>query len=293
MTTYRVRHTTRYDYDGNVDLAAQMLHLLPRDLPGQRVEAARLEIGPAPSRWREGRDHFGNHVAWLFLDTPHASFEVTAEAVVAVDFAPPPDPGPGWEAVAAAVREGARGTREAAEFAEPSPMVPLHGGATVYARESFPPGRPVLDGVRALTARIRRDFAFRPGVTTIATPIGDILERRQGVCQDFTHLMISGLRGLGLPARYVSGYLRTRPPPGQSRRLGADQSHAWVGCWLGPSLGWAGLDPTNDLLVRDEHVVLGWGRDYADISPVRGIVLGGGADHALAVGVDLEPLDDG
>ncbi|MBX9699088.1 MAG: transglutaminase family protein, partial [Acetobacteraceae bacterium] len=137
---------------------------------------------------------------------------------------------------------------------------------------------------------ITRDFAFRPGVTGIATPVEEVLARRQGVCQDFTHLMIAALRGLGLPARYLSGYLRTRPPAGQARRRGADQSHAWVGAWLGPAAGWVGLDPTNALVVRDEHVVLGWGRDFGDVSPLRGVVLGGGA-HALTVAVDLEPQD--
>jgi transglutaminase-like putative cysteine protease len=137
-----------------------------------------------------------------------------------------------------------------------------------------------------VTGRIKRDFAFKPGVTTISTPVSQVLSLRGGVCQDFAHLMIAGLRAIGLPARYCSGYVRTRPPPGQQRRQGADQSHAWVGAWLGPQLGWVDLDPTNDLVVADEHVLLGWGRDYADISPVKGILLGGGK-QVLEVSVDL------
>lgn len=144
-------------------------------------------------------------------------------------------------------------------------------------------------GVIDLLDRIRRDFKFQSGVTTIATPVGKVLAQRAGVCQDFSHLMISGLRSLGIPARYVSGYIRTKPPPGQQRRRGADQSHAWVGVWLGPEHGWVDVDPTNNLIVHDEHVVLGWGRDYGDLSPVRGVILGGGK-HTLSVSVDLEEV---
>ena len=150
----------------------------------------------------------------------------------------------------------------------------------------------MLEALLELNARIRREFTFRAGVTTISTPIDRVLERREGVCQDFTHLMLGALRALGLPARYTSGYIRTRPPPGQARRRGADQSHAWVGCWLGPEHGWVDLDPTNGVVVREEHVVLGWGRDFGDVSPLRGVILGGGA-HKLTVGVDLEPLEEG
>jgi transglutaminase-like putative cysteine protease len=181
---------------------------------------------------------------------------------------------------------GGPGWREA-EFIFDSPLVPAVPAAREYAAESFTAGRPVLAALRDLNHRIRTDFAFKAGVTTIATPIATVLRLRAGVCQDFAHLMIAGLRGLGLPARYVSGYIRTRPPPGQKKRRGSDQSHAWVGAWLGPEHGWVDLDPTNDLIVSDEHVILGWGRDYADVSPVRGVLLGGGA-HSVSVSVDLE-----
>jgi transglutaminase-like putative cysteine protease len=288
---YRVHHATRYVYADPVDLASHLLHLRPRVLPGrQRVLDAWVTARPGPARQRDGTDHFGNAVAWFFLDTPHPAFEVTAEALVEVEFPDPPRPEatPRWEAVAEAARLGGPGAWDAAEFAFDSPMAPAHAGAGAYAAASFPPGAPILAALLDLTGRIRRDFAFRAGVTTLTTPLSDVLARREGVCQDFTHLMIAALRALGLPARYVSGYIRTRPPPGMPRRRGADQSHAWVGCWLGPEFGWVDLDPTNDLVVRDEHVVLGWGRDYADISPVRGVVLGGGAGHRLSVSVDLE-----
>lgn len=294
---YRVRHATRYDYAAGVDLAAHLLHLTPRaDLLGQQVAAAAIRATPVPSRRQEALDHYGNTATWLFLDAPHTTFEVVAEAEVEVLFPAPPEPGATlpWEAVAAAAAGRAGpggGAWQAAEFAEGSPMAPPSRGAGAYGAPSFPAGRPVLEGLLDLNARIRRDFAFRAGVTTIATPVEEVLARRQGVCQDFSHLMVAALRALGLPARYVSGYIRTRPPPGQPRRRGADQSHAWVGAWLGPGAGWVDLDPTNALVVRDEHVVLGWGRDFGDVSPVRGVVLGGGA-HTPSVSVDLEPLGE-
>ena len=240
----------------------------------------------------EGVDHFGNQVAWLFLEVPHDRFVVTASAEVEVAF---PASRPGrrrrlpWEQVAAAAAAGRAEGWQAAEFIFDSPMLPAEPGAGAYAAQSFPPGRPVLEGLLDLTARIRREFSFKAGVTNVNTPVSRTLSQRAGVCQDFTHLMIAGLRALGLPARYVSGYLRTKPPPGATVRRGADQSHAWVGAWLGPAHGWVDLDPTNNLVVRDEHVVVAWGRDYGDISPVRGLILGGGK-HSVTVGVDLEAV---
>jgi transglutaminase-like putative cysteine protease len=214
---------------------------------------------------------------------------VTMEAVVDVGFPPPPVAAetPPWEEVAAAARAGGAAW-QAAESTFDSPMVAHEPAAGTYAAPSFPPGRPVLEGVRDLTSRIRREFAFRAGVTTISTPVSKVLQLRAGVCQDFTHLMIAGLRCLGLPARYVSGYIRTTPRRGPGGRRGADQSHAWVGAWLGSRHGWVDFDPTNDLIVADEHVVLGWGRDYGDVSPVRGVILGGGR-HGMTVSVDVEP----
>ncbi len=288
---YRVRHSTRYAYRDGVDLGAHVLHLLPRPLPWQRILASSLRANPAASRRRDGLDHFGNHVTWLSVDAPHPDFEVMAESRVDVRLPDPPEPGdtPAWEQVAVAAQAGGPDAWRAAEFAFESPMAPQAAGVTEYAATSFPPGRPILHGLLELKARIRGEFTFRAGVTTLNTAPFHVLERREGVCQDFTHFMIAGLRGLGLPARYVSGYIRTRPPPGMQRRLGADQSHAWVGCWLGAAFGWVDLDPTNDLVVCDEHVVLAWGRDYGDITPVRGVLLGGGA-HTLSVQVDLEPV---
>ena len=286
MTRYALRHATRYRYAYPVDLANHLLHLTPRALPGQVVHSVSLDLTPTPAYRTEGTDHYGNGVSWLSIEAPHAALEVVLDAVVEVGFAPPPPAAttPPWETVRdAALRpDGVAAT----EFVLPSALAPADAGAGAYVAQSFPPGRPVLAGLLDVTGRIKRDFAFKPGVTTISTPVSQVLSLRGGVCQDFAHLMIAGLRAIGLPARYCSGYVRTRPPPGQQRRQGADQSHAWVGAWLGPQLGWVDLDPTNDLVVADEHVLLGWGRDYADISPVKGILLGGGK-QVLEVSVDL------
>lgn len=282
MTTYWLRHRTAYRYEAAVDLAAHLLHLRPRALPGQRVLSARLLCQPAPDHHTETHDHFGNAATRIFLAAPHTAFEVTAESLVEVAFPPPPAATPPWEDV----RDAATAA-EAAEFTLPTATIPLLAAARDYAAPSFTPGRPVLEALLELNARIRADFTFQAGVTSITTPIAEVLATRRGVCQDFTQVMLSALRGLGLPARYVSGYVRTRPPPGQPRRRGADQSHAWVQAWLGPGLGWAQLDPTNGIVVRDEHVLLAWGRDFADVSPLRGVILGGGA-HSLCVSVDLE-----
>ncbi|MFL5280631.1 MAG: transglutaminase N-terminal domain-containing protein [Rhodopila sp.] len=286
---YRVRHTSSYGYGKPVDLAAHMVHVRPRPRPFQTIVSEKLVSSPSPARRRDGVDYFGNPVTWLFLDRPHADFEVTAESVVDVEFASPPPPAETlpWEQVVVAAR--APEAWQETEFRFGTGMAPVEAATRVYAQASFPPGRPVLAGLIDLTTRIYREFKFRADVTTISTPVSQVMQRREGVCQDFTHVMVSALRGLGLPARYTSGYIRTRPPPGQPRRQGVDQSHAWVGAWMGPAHGWVDLDPTNGVVVKDEHVLLGWGRDYSDVSPVRGVILGGGGDHWLSVSVDLEP----
>jgi transglutaminase-like putative cysteine protease len=288
---YRVRHVSRYGYGSPVELAAHMVHLRPRPRAWQTVISQEITTQPTPARRRDGMDYFGNLVTWLFLDLPHADFVVTADSVVEVLYPLPPNPAdtPAWEHVVEAAR-GPEGWQEG-EFQFGSAMAPVDAATRAFAAECFTPGRPILEALIELNNRIYTEFRFRSGVTTISTPVSQVMQRREGVCQDFSHLMISALRGLGLPARYTSGYIRTRPPPGQKRRQGTDQSHAWIGCWLGPRHGWVDLDPTNGILVRDEHVLLGWGRDYADVSPVRGVILGGG-DHTLSVSVDLAPLDE-
>ena len=286
---YRVRQVTTYRYDKPVDLASHLLHLKPRALPGQRVMNASIRCLPPPDHATETHDHYGNATTRIFLAAPHKHFEVVAESLVSVDFAPPPpaEDTMAWEDVAAAAPNG-----EAAEFLFGSGHAPVLAAAADYARPCFSAGRPILAALLELNSRITREFRFQAGVTSTSTKVEEILRLKRGVCQDFTHLMLSALRGLGLPARYMSGYVRTRPLPGQPRRRGADQSHAWVGAWLGDAHGWVGLDPTNAIVVRDEHVVLAWGRDFADISPLRGVILGGGA-HRLTVNVDLEAEGEG
>lgn len=303
---YRVRHVTRYEYGAPVDLAAHVLHLAPRTLSangasGQIVRSSSLVIDPVPVRRVDGTDYFGNPVSRVFHETPHRIFEIRAESEVEVCFPLPP---PGREtlscaALAALAAAGSdmtcgppgesNGDRHVAEFLFDSPFCPATQEARAFAAPSFAPDRPILDALLDLNARMFTHFRFRAGVTTLSTSVPEVLARGEGVCQDFTHVMISALRAHGVPARYVSGYIRTRPPPGQTKRLGADQSHAWVGAWLGPDHGWVGLDPTNGIVMGDEHVILGWGRDYGDVSPVRGLILGGGGDR-LSVSVDLEPL---
>jgi transglutaminase-like putative cysteine protease len=281
---YRLRHRTTYAYAQPVDLATHLLHLLPRETPYQRVVSAEILCEPAPGSRSAAPDHFGNTATWLFIERPHARLELVLNAVVEVAQPPPaPDATP-WETLAA------QAPWDAQEFLFDSAMAPATSEADAYAAASFVHGRATFDAVRDLTSRVRRDFAFKPGATSISTPVAQVIAQKAGVCQDFSHVMISALRARKIPARYVSGYIRTRPRPGEERRRGSDVSHAWISAWCGPAAGWIDFDPTNDLVVADEHVTLGWGRDYADVSPVRGMLLGGGK-HTVAVGVDLEPAD--
>lgn len=282
---YRLRHRTTYAYVEAVDLATHMLHLSPRQTDRQRVLAAEILCEPAPSTRTVAADHYGNLVTWLFLERSHTRLELVLNALVEVSATAPAGPaGIAWESV------HDMAPWDVAEFVFDSALAPASAAARDYAAPSFPPGRDAFDAVRELTARIRRDFAFKPGVTSVSTPVAQVLTLKAGVCQDFAHVMIAGLRAHGVPARYVSGYIRTRPRPGEEKRRGSDVSHAWVAAWLGAGLGWVEFDPTNDLVVASDHVVLGHGRDYADISPVRGVLLGG-RRHAVTVGVDLEPAE--
>ena len=287
MTLYRLHHSTVYDYAEPVVLGTHFMHLLPRERPGQMVREAHLEIFPAPETRRDEVDYFGNPTTTVSLAGAHKQFAVNLSATIEVLQPAPPPAGetPRWEVIAA---KGVHNP-EVAEYCLPSPLATPQNGIADYAAVSFLPGRPMLAALLELNQRIYTEMTYKPGVTNNFTTAAHILTTRTGVCQDYAHFMIACLRALGLPGRYVSGYLRTTPPPGQERRRGADQSHAWVSSWLGPEAGWVDLDPTNNLLVADEHVTLAWGRDFADVSPLRGIILGGGR-HWLKVGVDLEPV---
>ncbi|MEO8409247.1 MAG: transglutaminase family protein [Propionivibrio sp.] len=298
---YHVLHETSYTYDSAVSLSRQHLHLTPRDCPWQTCLAHTIRIDPQPTltAWRD--DHFGNPIRQFAIEAPHERLQVSAESTVEVRprQAQLPhflqsSPSPPWEAVRAALAYGSRPARlDATQFQFESPYVRVKHQFAAYARPCFPPGRPLLDAVQALMQRIHDEFEFDPEATTVSTPVLEILENKRGVCQDFAHLMLACLRSLGLAARYVSGYLLTRPPPGQPRLIGADASHAWLSvyCPAGTSSDgeWVDFDPTNNLLPDTQHITLAWGRDFGDISPLRGVILGGDA-HDLDVAVTVIPL---
>lgn len=288
---YALAHRTTYSYSTAVELAHHKAHLAPRAFPGQRVLSSRLTVYPPPRSMREHRDHFGNLVSTFEIDVAHTalSIEAVSEIDVALPEPPPAGSTPPWETVRDALAGGGFPEAvQAAEFVHDSPLVAAGRAARAYARPSFPPGRPVLEGALDLTSRIKADFAYRPGATDISTPLAEVFEKRAGVCQDFAHVEIAALRSLGLAAGYVSGYIRTYHAPGMAELRGADASHAWVAAWCGPGAGWVHLDPTNNLVAREEHAIVAWGRDFSDVSPVRGVILGGGS-HTYGVAVELKP----
>ncbi|MBL0929088.1 MAG: transglutaminase family protein [Alphaproteobacteria bacterium] len=287
---YDVVHRTTYRYASAVDVSYHTLRLSPRELPYQRVLRSAVIATPAPLRVVDRVDWFGNKVSHISLEEPHDELVVDARSVGDVAYPPPPDAAktPWWGSVRDALDGGGWPVEWAvSEVTRDSRMALIDDPIRQYAAPSFPKARPIFACVLDLNSRIKRDFAFDPRATGVATPVEQVMRLRRGVCQDFAHVMIACLRAMGLAARYVSGYVRTYPPPGQKRRIGADASHAWVSVWV-PGADWVDVDPTNDLVVKDEHVVVGWGRDYSDISPIRGVILGGGA-HELDVSVDLAP----
>ena len=291
---YRVRHVTSYDYGEDVPVSHHLLHLTARPHPRQRVRRSVLTVQPAPAVRSDHTDYFGNTVTYVAVQEPHRRFVLTAESEVEV-FAPPPldrvlsQP---WESVRDALRSlpGADDGADIGQYSFDSTLVAASPVLLDYARPSFTPGRPVVEAALDLMHRIHREFTFDPAATTVATPLAEVMRHRRGVCQDFAHIVIGCVRAVGLPARYVSGYLRTLPPAGQPRLVGADVSHAWASVWCGSS-GWIDLCPTNDRRADRDFITIAWGRDYDDVSPARGVLMGG-AGHALTVSVDVEPLDE-
>ncbi len=289
----RVSHVTRYDYVESVSLCHSVARLKPRDTSAQRCLAAQLRIDPWPAVSREHLDFFGNRVNYFSIQMSHVSLEVTAVSEIEVTARTPPDPltTPSWDRAAQALRQGPDPQLIGARvFTLPSAQVPLSSAATEYARPSFPAGRPLLESALDLMGRIHHDFDYDPSFTTVATPIDEVLAHRRGVCQDFAHLALAGLRGLGLAGRYVSGYLETLPPPDQPKLRGADASHAWLSVLI-PGLGWIDLDPTNNQVPQQQYVTTAVGRDYQDVTPLRGVFYGGGA-HKLTVAVDVDRMSD-
>lgn len=291
---YRLIHRTKYTYEGAVTVSHHLARLAPRTLPGQRCPWHELEIHPVPVGRGVHLDSYGNVTQYFEIEGKHGVLEVISRSLVEVLPTLHPDARstPPWEVVRDACQlEKLTPGSEAGAFRFASPMVPLGEDFANYARTEFSPGRPVLEAVLGLTQRIFRDFKFDPRATEVSTPVSDVLKKRAGVCQDFAHLMLACLRSLGLPGRYVSGYLETAPPPGKIRLTGADASHAWVSVFCGEAAGWIDTDPTNNLLPGERHITVAWGRDFSDVSPLRGVTLGAGGQR-LAVAVDVIPVDE-
>jgi len=301
---YRVIHTTEFSYDAQVGLCHNEARLQPHELPYQKVLASALQIDPVPYDYYERLDCFGNRTCYFSIQQPHDQLVVTATSEVEV-LAPELldnaasragesslfDNGENqsWESV----RERLRRDRcaeviEACQFVFDSPMVTVEELLAEYARPSFPPGKPLEDAVHDLMQRIYREFKYDPEFSTLATPLQEVMEHRSGVCQDFAHLAIGCLRSQGLAARYVSGYIETEPPAGKERLVGADASHAWCSVYA-PDRGWLDFDPTNNQIPGERHITLAWGRDYTDVTPLKGVVFGGGK-HTLRVAVDVRRL---
>jgi transglutaminase-like putative cysteine protease len=289
---YRVRHETVYRYGGDVAHSHQLLHLAPRDSANQICRSRTITLDPQPSTRREDVDAFGNCVTRLEYDLPHDRLEVLAEVDVEVDA--PRDvwdtESAAWESVRDALTYSGQpmtaADLDACRFRMESSYVRVKQTFSDYAADCFAPGRPLLAGAESLLHKMHNDFSYQPGTTNISTSAIEAFTARRGVCQDFAHIMLACLRSRGLAARYVSGYLRTTPPGSDASLLGADASHAWVSVFC-PPFGWIDLDPTNDVRVGTDHIVIAWGRDFGDVSPLRGVIVGGGR-HRLSVRVSVQ-----
>ncbi len=291
---YQILHDTHYRYDSPVSLAQQLAHLWPRPSPWQVCTEQELHINPEPTSRRDEQDVFGNPITRLAFERPHDELQVNARLVVELRTQPTLDfhQSPAWDHTRSVLTYNGKPkpdpVLDACRFCFESPYVRLKKAFADYADSCFPPSRPLLLGAQALMEKIFREFTFDADATQVATPLVEVLERRRGVCQDFAHLMLACLRSRGLAARYVSGYLLTQPPPGQPRLIGADASHAWVSVYC-PKLGWVDFDPTNNVRPALEHISLARGRDFSDVSPLRGVILGGGS-HDPDVQVTVLPL---
>ncbi len=291
MSQYRVIHETTYRYETEVTSSFGQLCLLPRDFDGQRTITSSIEIEPAVSDQRDRTDYFGNRVGYFTLQSPHRVLIIRASSDVEVD----DDRGwTGGGTVGAALHDlrslTGQASVDAANFSIRSPRIELDARVHDYAAPSFEPDRPALDAIEDLSTRIHNDFRFDATTTTVSSTIDDLFEHGAGVCQDFAHLGVACLRSQGIPARYVSGYLETLPPPGKPKLVGADVSHAWVSAFL-PDLGWVDVDPTNDQFVNGRYITTGWGRDYSDVSPLKGVVYSNGGKTTLDVSVDVRRID--
>lgn len=291
---YRITHVTQYSYTKIVSYCYNLAHLLPRNSERQVCNNSFIDVSPPAANLVEHNDFFGNRAVYFNVQTPHDALTVTAVSEVEVmpngnllNFAFPVP----WNEVRNILMASSKPEDiDARQYLLESPFVSVDDGIVSYAQASFVPGRPVLEAVHELMDRIHNDFDYDQGFTTIATPLSDVLAHRKGVCQDFAHLAIACLIAYGIPARYVSGYLETIPPPGQARMRGADASHAWFSVYV-PDLGWVDFDPTNNQIPMDRHITTAWGRDYGDVTPLKGVIFGGDREHKLSVSVDVESLE--
>jgi transglutaminase-like putative cysteine protease len=287
MPTYKIKHTTRYRYQQPVTICHHIAHLLPREAQNHLWAYADLEISPTAMR-TDRLDYFGNRQTFFSIPEPHRELQVTSKGEVEIIapsrgllFSNQP-----WEIARDSLwNTPIIGFAGIVQYTFESTHVSQPPEVRQYAAESFPPGRPVVDAMTDLMNRIHRDFKFDSAATSVGTSVTEVLRQRRGVCQDFAHLGLSCLRAMGFAARYVSGYLLTTPPPGKPRMVGADASHAWLGVYV-PELGWLDFDPTNNMIPAERHITIAWGRDFADVSPLRGVILGGGR-HAVQVSVDV------
>jgi transglutaminase-like putative cysteine protease len=291
---FHVLHETRYEYAATVALSQKLMHLTPRSFQFQHCESHTMSLNPAESERRVGIDYFGNHTNYCVVSEPHQNLLVRAESTLTLQSRPGQEliaNSVPWEQARDAIHLQENPTRlEVIKYLYTSTHISYSEELAAYARESFRPGRSVLESAFDLTRRIYSEFSFDPEATDISTPLSELLKIKRGVCQDFAHLMIGCLRAIGLSCRYVSGYILTRPAPGKPRLIGADASHAWVSVYC-PSIGWVDFDPTNCCMVNMEHVTLGWGRDFDDVSIIRGVMLGGGA-QTLTVNVTMTELEN-
>jgi transglutaminase-like putative cysteine protease len=289
---YRIVHKSTYEYRSPVSFGNHVAWLQPRSYPHHVCMRHELEVAPKPAGLDRRVDFFGNTICIFTIDEPHDELEIVARSEVALDEMPSvwPEASPPWERVTEILRTARDpDILDAWQFVFESPRIQPGPEFGAYAAPSFRSGRPLTEAVVDLTARIHKEFHFDAKSTSVRTSADDVLAQRSGVCQDFAHIEVACLRSLGLAARYVSGYVRTSPPPGKPRLVGADASHAWVSVFC-PGAGWLDIDPTHNMIPSQSHVTLAWGRDYGDLSPVRGVIVGG-RDHELHVAVDMTPVE--
>jgi transglutaminase-like putative cysteine protease len=295
-TYYRIQHRTSYQYSEPVVICQNQIRMTPREMSGAltaiHCRSSRLSIEPKPDFQNEHQDYFGNHVISFSIESPHQQLEVTSlSEVEIVNRAQPQQlPTKNWEAI----RDGVRNTSDrhwlvVQEYMHDSPRITRSAAFASYASRFFTPKRSFVEAAFALTQQIHNDFSYLPGATHVGTTARESFETRAGVCQDFAHVQIACFRSIGLPSRYVSGYLRTEAPSGGEKLVGADESHAWVSCYAGDAIGWIDFDPTNACFVQDNHIPICVGRDYSEVSPMRGVVIGGG-DSKLNVSVDVNAI---